>query len=388
MLRFILVFLLFSLLPAQSLKPVKLSGYKNLQPGLNGYVHIPFRTVNISPQTFLPGSVLFIPALQGLPQADGSLHDGYVVAAGIHQGEPDRVDICGDLSHWLKKPRAEAGEVYGTMAKIFRLRFEDQYRPQRPKYTWEMVASDFDTLLVKSKVQKMSRAERLQFFSTRAKGTPYLIYSMGEGAGTGPDRDPLIDFARTDCMLFCEHMLAMSISDSYESLFNNLQKIRYKDGVIDYTNRNHYTIADWLPNNQWLLEDVTQKVAPGKTESLTKTIDHRQFFLNNGVEPGRADQGAGPQQYSIDYVPTSQLMAIAPNLQGGEIVSIITSYPGVLSAHMGLIIRDAWGNLIFRHASSSRETREVMDVPFAQYVEILKESKSRVGMVFMRVREF
>ncbi len=381
------IFLLFTLTGAQTPHTVKLISNNGSLAALTGYHHIPLRTVSVSPQEFLPGAVLFIPELQGMPQADGSLHDGYVLAAGTHTGNPGTVHISGEVSHWLKKPLTRVEPVYGTMAKVFRMRFEDQYHPVRPKYTWEMVASDFDTLLGKPKVKKMSRAERIQFYSERAKGTPYLIYSMGEGAEKGPDRDPLIDFARTDCMLFCEHILAMSISETYEQLFNNLQKIRYNNGVIDYTSRNHYTIADWLPNNQWLLEDVTPKVAAGKTKTMTKSINHRKFFIDNGVEPERANQFSAAQEGRIDYVPVDQLPGIAPNLQGGEIVSILTTYPGVFSAHMGLIIRDTWGNLIFRHASSSRETHEVMDVPFAEYVEMLKQSKTRVGMVFMRVRE-
>ncbi len=54
---------------------------------------------------------------------------------------------------------------------------------------------------------------------------------------------------------------------------------------------------------------------------------------------------------------------------------------------MGIIVRDEYGNLLFRHASSSRENRAVVDEYFDEYAAKLEHSKSRLGMVFMRIHE-
>ena len=74
-------------------------------------------------------------------------------------------------------------------------------------------------------------------------------------------------------------------------------------------------------------------------------------------------------------------------MQGGEIVSIVTTIPGVFSIHMGIIAVDEWGNVIFRHASGSKRVHEVTDVKFEEYIAELTISKSRIGMIFMRAKD-
>jgi hypothetical protein len=213
---------------------------------------------------------------------------------------------------------------------------------------------------------------------------------LGEGAGSTIDPDPTIDFARTDCMTFCEHTLALAISDNYPQMYSNLQKIRYNKGEISYTARNHFAIADWLPNNNWLLEDITLSLSKGGkdlTKKMVKNIDRPKFYKNNGVPESLIKGASQKEKFNVDYIPTENLLSISPNLKGGEIISIVTTHPVVISAHMGIIIRDQWDNIIFRHASSSKKTEEVIDERFEDVVKNLKKSKSRVGMIFMRAKE-
>ena len=51
------------------------------------------------------------------------------------------------------------------------------------------------------------------------------------------------------------------------------------------------------------------------------------------------------------------------------------------------LVRDEWDNIIFRHASSLEKNLQVMDQRFEEIVDQIKKSKSRIGMIFMRVRE-
>ena len=93
------------------------------------------------------------------------------------------------------------------------------------------------------------------------------------------------------------------------------------------------------------------------------------------------------QTITKKYIPASHLLAIKQKLKGGEIVSIITKKAGIFSAHMGIIIKDDWENIIFRHASSLNKNMQVIDQRFEEIVASIKKSKSRIGMIFMRVRE-
>ena len=360
--------------------------FEDLDQNYNKYNLLFNRTVAVNPKIILPGSLVFIPALVGAPLASGTFHDGYFFAHALLKSRDKKINIFTNNDDSFAKYTGEMDvfEVNGTIAKSLRTRYQLQYIKEEIVPTYRMVASQFNELMQQSNQQLKDIKKRVQYYSERGKGTPYLIFNLGEGAGSYPDPDPTIDFARTDCMTFCEHTLALAISDNYQDMYTNLQKIRYKNGQIDYVSRNHYTIVDWLPNNNWLLDDITAEVGAGFSKKMTKTIDRPEFYKKNGVPEDQLSTAPPKKKLTVDYIPTKNLLSIKDKLQGGEIVSIVTTHPAVFSAHMGIIIRDEWDNLIFRHASSSDKTGEVMDERFENYVANLEKSKSRVGMIFMR----
>lgn len=83
-------------------------------------------------------------------------------------------------------------------------------------------------------------------------GTKYVANTLDQGT-----EEKLVILPQTvDCLTFVEYTLAQAMGSSFA---DNLQKIRYRDGVIDgYTSRLHYT-SDWIENGvrQGFLEDVT-----------------------------------------------------------------------------------------------------------------------------------
>jgi len=168
-------------------------------------------------------------------------------------------------------------------ARGIRARFAEQFTWQARKPLYKMVAKEIDALIRDTSRRVDSIPERLAVYSERAKGTPYMIFLLGEGPEAKYDQDPLMDFARADCMTFCEQMLALAVSDSFPQMFRRLQRIRYKDGVIRFKNRNHYTIADWLPNNAWLLQDATRRIGGQYVREMTKIIDRPAFFQRAGL---------------------------------------------------------------------------------------------------------
>ncbi len=359
--------------------------------------YIPFRTVAIDPQRVLPGSVVFIPQAYGFLLPTGEIHDGFFLAQDVR---PEfRKNMMG-----LFLPDAKAKALMrqaqlppGTEVEVYQVaepyesavlnRFAEQYTVTPAKPLYRMVAKEIDQLIRETNKAVADIHRRIAIYSERAKGTPYLIFLLGEGPGAPYDQDPLMDFARVDCMTFCEQILAMAISDDYSQMFQRLQRIRYKDGLIDFKWRNHYTIADWLPNNAWLLRDVTAEIGGEFTRKMTKVIDRRRFFLSNGLSPEKLFDVAPPETLTVDYIPEEHLLDIKDRLKGGEVVSIVTTYPGIVSAHMGFIIRDKYGNVVFRHGSSQKRKMKVVDELLEDVVAALKRSRSRVGMIFMRVRD-
>lgn len=365
------------------------------------YTHfkkIPYRTVAVNPRQILPGSVLFIPRYLGMKLSDGTFHDGYFLAHDTLNSPNDSV-----LKIYISKPKSsrktnavtrpekepahvDVFVVRGIMDKVTRMHYSLEYAYPPAKRICDMTATDLNDLMnLGNKMNEIS--QRIQFYSEKCKGTPYLIGNLGEGVNQPPDPDPVIDFSRMDCMTLCEHVLALSISNEYNQMYGNLQKIRYKNGQISFMNRNHYAISDWLPNNRWLLEDITKEIGDTCVREISKMIDRQNFYLSNGVSPELIKDSIPVENSKAFYIPNESLLKIKDRLKGGEIVSIVTSIPGIISAHMGIIVRDEWGNVIFRHASSSVNVREVVDQSFDEVVNSLLKSPTRIGMIFMRARD-
>lgn len=359
---------------------------------------LPYRSAAVDPNKILLGSVLFVPQIYGAALPSGEIHDGLLFAqeawrsAGdslaIFVGEETNHDNAFARFPTLQRARlgVEVYLVHEPTAGAFRRKFREAFEPKPQRGLHEMLAKDIDALLRETSAKEPDMLKRLQHYSARAKGTPYSLFCLGEGPSAKYDRDPLMDFSRADCVTFVEQMLAMALSTNYESMFNTLQRIRYHNGVVGFTTRNHYTHADWVPNNAWLMEEVTEELGRELCADMTKTIDRPGFFRKLGVEAGELQNVQAPQTMTIKYIPTANLAKIKSKLQGGEIVSIVQKMPGIFSAHMGFIFRDEFGNVLFRHASSRKETQQVTDEFFDDVIEQLRASESRVGMAFIRIK--
>jgi hypothetical protein len=272
------------------------------------------------------------------------------------------------------------------MASTLRHQYRLQYQDKRQKQTYEMTWKELRQLMQQARLAYPDINKRIQFLSERGVGTIYVIFNLGEGGDAPYDPDPPVNFSQTDCMTFCEHTLALAISETYQEMYHNLQLIRYKDGIMDIRTRNHYTLADWLPSNKWLLMDATREIGGYECKKMTKVIDRKKDFIALGIPEKELTDVAAPQKLTIDYIPKASLKRITGNLHGGEIVSIVSIQPGIFSAHMGIIVRDEWNNLIFRHGSSLESVKAVVDVPFIEIVDQLQQSNTRIGMVFMRAK--
>ena len=63
--------------------------------------------------------------------------------------------------------------VQGVMAKSLRLRYELQYRTNKEKPTFKMVASDFNKMMQWGNRAIPAVNQRIQKYSEMGKGTPY-----------------------------------------------------------------------------------------------------------------------------------------------------------------------------------------------------------------------
>jgi N-acetylmuramoyl-L-alanine amidase-like len=212
-------------------------------------------------------------------------------------------------------------------------------------------------------------------------GTPYANGPLGEGEGATPDPDPLVDFTRVDCVTFLEESLALALTTGPDGPFlANLDRIRYDRGHVDFAERNHYMVTDWIPANAWLVEDVTSSLAPGVARVVTRTIDRAAFLRGHGAaaRPGLDD----PRTRDLAYIPTESLAAVAPQVRSGDLVFWVGKADGIFVVHTGLAVRRADGTLDLRHGSSA--AGHVLDEPFADYAA---RAKFAIGFLVLRLRD-
>ncbi len=248
---------------------------------------------------------------------------------------------------------------------------------------FQLSTNDLRHLFTDSLIKNGNFKQRIEYYSELGLETPYMLSSLGEGIHGLYDKDPLIDLTQVDCMTFCEQILALSISPNYDEFFRILQKIRYTGEVVNIKMRNHYVIADWLVNNKWLVEDVTQAIGGGLCKVMTKTIDRRSFLLSLSIKDSLNDI-PGPEKLSQLYIPKKAMLEIKPKLENGDIVCLATHRKGIFVFHMGFIIRNTDEIIYFRNASSS--SQKVIDEPYIELYNRLLRKKFAAGIIIFRVR--
>lgn len=217
-------------------------------------------------------------------------------------------------------------------------------------------------------------------------GTTYKDGPLGEGDFGGPDVDPRVDFDAVDCVTYLEQSLALALfagSDpagaSPASFLRTLDHVRYREGRVDFPDRNHYMMRDWVPANSWLLQDVTAQLVPGAAVAVTHTIDRAQFLRAKGVTPRPAVDDAGP--LTMHVVPRESVAKVASAIRSGDLVFWAAQKDGIDIAHTGLAVRDSSGALLFRHASS--KAGRVVQEPLADYAA---HATFSAGLVVVRLR--
>ena len=249
----------------------------------------------------------------------------------------------------------------------------------------QMTYAEIDELIRQTAKTSMTVNEKMNYFSAYFLGVPYNIHCVGDGPYALYEPWPLVNFKETNCMAFCEHVLALAISDNWNNFFNNLQQIRYRDGLIGMKTRNHYTMADWLPENSWLLEDVSTKVGESYTKTVTRTISHRQFFADKGISD--TTYTLPDRTLSIDYIPLDDCFNVINKLETGDILSLIfAKLDNIFSAHLVMVV-DAGNGMLIRESSNSKMT--TFDTPIKEWIEQKINLKSRryLGITIMRINK-
>lgn len=227
---------------------------------------------------------------------------------------------------------------------------------------FQMSDGELDAYLAGLQGRESAFAERLADVAERTLGTPYANGPLGEGPGAPYDPDPLADFTRVDCVTFVEQSLALACSESREEAVGRLQRIRYRDGRIDFEARNHFMITDWFPNNAFCRDATGDLGVP--TESLTRAISRKDFFQR--VKAPALGQDTPDRTVTLKYVPRTEAAAAEAQLPSPAVVGFVGKTDWLFVVHCGLYLRDAEGR--GRLYQASVPDKKVVSVDFEGYV--------------------
>lgn len=201
-------------------------------------------------------------------------------------------------------------------------------------------------------------------------GAKYVNDPLGEGRA--PDTDPLIRSDAFDCTTFVETVLAHGDVDT-------LNKIRYKNGEIDFINRNHFIETEWLPNNANIVKNVSARY--GQT-ALRHVVINRAAWLQR---VHNIDSDAAAVETDIEYIPYDNITTLETNRP--MVVLFIVGNTGksdiigtdLAVVHMGFLMP----NGMLRHASST--AGRVVDVPMSEYIAARRQNKNNLGIALLEI---
>lgn len=233
---------------------------------------------------------------------------------------------------------------------------------------------------------------RVAYLGEQFLGTPYVARTL-----EGDEELLRVNVDELDCTTFIETVAALAITagegrSSWRDFVYNLEKVRYRGGVMNgYASRLHYN-SDWVVDNTYrgLIRDVTSEF--DGAQYLVKTLDF--MTANRDRYAALADSATFEQVKSMElgyrnhrfaYLRTSVVKQrkVWGNLRSGDILGLTTSIKNLDTTHMGMVlVRDGVPYLL--HASMSGGKVMISDVPLYDF---LVRNRNFTGIRVIRLRD-
>jgi len=217
--------------------------------------------------------------------------------------------------------------------------------------------------------------------------TPYVAATLENGL----DEKLVINLREFDCTTFAENCLALARTvkmgkTDFETFADQLEKIRYRDGIRNqYPSRLHY-FSDWINNNHqkgFIDNQINAKgVKFGKDIHFMSTHPKSYQVLNDHPELITliARQEKALTESELYYFPKEYPDNLYKYLQQGDIVGLTSAIEGLDVNHLGIIIlKDNKFHLL--HASQSEKKVVVSESPLADF---LKPASKNSGIIIAR----
>ncbi|MCH9637177.1 MAG: DUF1460 domain-containing protein [Gammaproteobacteria bacterium] len=239
---------------------------------------------------------------------------------------------------------------------------------------------------------------RIEIQSAALLNLPYLEGALGEGTKGRYDQNPLYRFDYFDCETYVDTVMALALAKNLPDFKSKINQIRYKQGSVSFTQRNHFPSADWIPNNKrnGYIHELSYLIAGQKTRMTKTQINLRSWYDNLTADRIRipylsfqekearlfqlkkeGEALYGSKRVSISYIPVFDLLqnsVLRQKIPTGSLIFFV-GHDSYLSSRIGTPMNvlhmsfAIWNNgqLYCRMASS--KAGRVLDVLFPDYLK-------------------
>ncbi|MFW6365308.1 MAG: N-acetylmuramoyl-L-alanine amidase-like domain-containing protein [Spirochaetota bacterium] len=189
----------------------------------------------------------------------------------------------------------------------------------------------------------------------------------------------IVNLAAFDCVTFVETVTAMSVCglqtpDDTPCFRNHLQKMRYRNGIINgYASRLHYFA-------EWIIQNGRGSYYTDITRSLGGVPVRRTFALMSGNPsryPRLSDKGVlhsirktekHLSSKTFHFIPSERIPEIEDSLPPVSLVAFVSRREDILISHTGFALRIN-GTTRLVHASSSLKRVLTTDETLREYMK-------------------
>lgn len=244
---------------------------------------------------------------------------------------------------------------------------------------WHNEAADTITInnLLKDAVKIPNPEERIFSIAQNFIDTPYKA-----GTLESPDGEKLtINLDEVDCTTLIDNIIALAITagekrTSWRDFLYNLERLRYRKGIINgYASRLHY-ISDWIVDNVHRGNFIEATPLCDFVSYEIKTLNF--MSANRNLYPALADSATfakikeaeiGFRNHKFSYIKSSRVNKAAKSfLHTGDIIAICTGKKGLDVSHMGILFIDEEGTPFLLHASSKAGKVILDTTPLVKYL--------------------
>ena len=195
-----------------------------------------------------------------------------------------------------------------------------------------------------------SMATYMVFFGRELKNVPYVAKTLEKNS----KERLIVNLRQLDCTTYVETVLALSRAmrqgkPTFHNYCENLRKIRYCNGNVAYTARQHY-FTYWIKENtrEGIVRNI---VSPNPPYSATQTVTAN--YMTKHVEKYPMLKGRPQWVKQIEameksitgtrqkYIPKQSVTnsdAMKKAVRNGDIIAIVTTKTGLEISHIGVAV--------------------------------------------------